>query len=240
MHDRAFRCCRLPVGVLALAMLAGVGREACSAPPKGLGDPGQLAQLRLEPNVEGKGVLLRSRDGRQQLFATGIYSSGQLRDQTRAVQYTSEPAGVVLVDATGHMTPIKDGKTVVKAVASGNIAAEILVEVAGLTNDVAINFPNQIVPIFTKLGCNSGGCHGKASGQNGFKLGLLGFFPEDDHEFLVKEGRGRRIFPTSPGQSLLLTKPVGKSPHGGGKRSEERRVGKECAILCRSRWSPYH
>ena len=23
-------------------------------------------------------------------------------------------------------------------------------------------------------------------------------------------------------------------------RSEERRVGKECAILCRSRWSPYH
>ena len=26
----------------------------------------------------------------------------------------------------------------------------------------------------------------------------------------------------------------------GGKRSEERRVGKECRALCRSRWSPYH
>ena len=25
-----------------------------------------------------------------------------------------------------------------------------------------------------------------------------------------------------------------------GKRSEERRVGKECLRLCRSRWSPYH
>ena len=24
------------------------------------------------------------------------------------------------------------------------------------------------------------------------------------------------------------------------RRSEERRVGKECATLCRSRWSPYH
>ena len=24
------------------------------------------------------------------------------------------------------------------------------------------------------------------------------------------------------------------------ERSEERRVGKECAITCRSRWSPYH
>ena len=26
----------------------------------------------------------------------------------------------------------------------------------------------------------------------------------------------------------------------GGVGSEERRVGKECATLCRSRWSPYH
>ena len=28
-------------------------------------------------------------------------------------------------------------------------------------------------------------------------------------------------------------------PHGP-MRSEERRVGKECRIGCRSRWSPYH
>ena len=26
----------------------------------------------------------------------------------------------------------------------------------------------------------------------------------------------------------------------GDRRSEERRVGKECRLLCRSRWSPYH
>ena len=26
----------------------------------------------------------------------------------------------------------------------------------------------------------------------------------------------------------------------GGERSEERRVGKECSVTCRSRWSPYH
>ena len=25
-----------------------------------------------------------------------------------------------------------------------------------------------------------------------------------------------------------------------GDRSEERRVGKECELKCRSRWSPYH
>src|SRR3546814_11399547 len=28
--------------------------------------------------------------------------------------------------------------------------------------------------------------------------------------------------------------------HGRMKRSEERRVGKECVSTCRSRWSPYH
>ena len=32
---------------------------------------------------------------------------------------------------------------------------------------------------------------------------------------------------------------IQKEP-GSLKRSEERRVGKECAITCRSRWSPYH
>src|SRR3546814_15990078 len=33
----------------------------------------------------------------------------------------------------------------------------------------------------------------------------------------------------------------GASPGGAdAKRSEERRVGKECVSTCRSRWSPYH
>ena len=32
--------------------------------------------------------------------------------------------------------------------------------------------------------------------------------------------------------------PVGKV--GDYIRSEERRVGKECLAVCRSRWSPYH
>src|SRR3546814_15848780 len=29
-------------------------------------------------------------------------------------------------------------------------------------------------------------------------------------------------------------------PHRVVRRSEERRVGKECVSTCRSRWSPYH
>jgi hypothetical protein len=83
-----------------------------------------------------------------------------------------------------------------------------------------INFPNQIVPIFTKAGCNGGGCHGKSSGQNGFRLSLLGFEPTEDYNWLVDESRGRRISPAAPDRSLLVLKASGTVPHGGGKRIE--------------------
>ena len=68
---------------------------------------------------------------------------------------------------------------------------------------VRIAFAADVVPILTKLGCNSGGCHGKSTGQNGFKLSLLGFVPAFDHESLVKEARGRRGFAGDPDSSLL-------------------------------------
>ena len=84
-------------------------------------------------------------------------------------------------------------------------------------DNLPINFANQVVPVFTKLGCNSGGCHGKASGQNGFHLSLLGFEPDVDYAALVKEGRGRRLLPAAPDASLLLLKASGATAHGGGK-----------------------
>src|SRR5439155_6606222 len=98
--------------------------------------------------------------------------------------------------------------------------------------NLPINSGNQIVPIFTKLGCNSGGCHGKASGQNGFKLSLLGFEAEVDYVALVKEARGRRLFPAAPDHSLLLLKATGTVAHAGGKRME---VGSDEYKLIR-RW----
>ena len=70
----------------------------------------------------------------------------------------------------------------------------------------------------TKFGCNGGGCHGKSGGQNGFRLSLLGFEPTEDYEWLVKEARGRRLFPAAPEHSLLLLKGAGVLPHGGGDK----------------------
>jgi hypothetical protein len=83
----------------------------------------------------------------------------------------------------------------------------------------SVSFINDVMPVFTKAGCNSGLCHAKAGGgQNGFQLSLLGFEPQEDYEHLVKEGRGRRLFHAAPEQSLLLMKASGQVPHGGGIR----------------------
>lgn len=83
----------------------------------------------------------------------------------------------------------------------------------------AISFVNDVVPVLTKAGCNAGVCHAKAGGgQKGFQLSLLGFEPGEDYEHIVKENRGRRLFPSVPENSLLLTKASGKTPHGGGLR----------------------
>jgi hypothetical protein len=83
-----------------------------------------------------------------------------------------------------------------------------------------VSFVNEVVPILTKQGCNGGICHGKATGQNGFKLSLFGFEPAEDYEHLVLEQRGRRLSPSAPEESLLLTKGAGTTPHGGGRRLE--------------------
>lgn len=193
--------------------------QSHAAEPLGLGAPGNLQSIRVEPNLNGQGIAIRSKDARQQLFVTGVFDSGQLHDFTRKTTYSSEPAGIISVSSDGMVTPLADGDAKVIAQADG-MQAELPVKVSGFAQQTPINFKNQIVPVFTKLGCNSGGCHGKSGGQNGFALSLLGFYPADDYEFLVKEARGRRLFPAAPGSSLLLTKPTGRSPHGGGKRME--------------------
>ena len=81
-------------------------------------------------------------------------------------------------------------------------------------------FERDVVPLLTRLGCNAGACHGKARGQNGFQLSLLGFDPAFDHPAIASEGRGRRVFPAAPERSLLLLKAAARVPHGGGRKLE--------------------
>src|SRR6266446_2573922 len=161
---------------------------------------------------------LSGKDARQQLLVTARFDSGAVRDYTRRVSYSVLPPDVVRIDKTGRITPLGNGTATVTAKEESGLSATLTIAVEQFAEIRPINFANQIVPIFTKAGCNAGGCHGKASGQNGFKLSLLGFEPGEDYEHLVREARGRRIFPAAPDRSLLLQKATATLPHGGGKR----------------------
>ena len=44
-----------------------------------------------------------------------------------------------------------------------------------------------MLPVMTKMGCNSGPCHGAAAGKNGFKLTLRGYDPETDYYTLTHQ-----------------------------------------------------
>src|SRR4051812_24413185 len=81
-----------------------------------------------------------------------------------------------------------------------------------------VTFERDIEPILARFGCNAGACHGKARGQNGFALSLLGFDRDFDYAAITSEGKGRRVFPASPDSSLLLRKASGQVAHGGGKK----------------------
>jgi hypothetical protein len=211
---------KLPALAIALLFAGHVlfprGTSAVAPPVNELArDFGPLQSLNVSP-----GLSLAGQDAMQQLLVTGHYAGGHVRDLTRAVTYRASPAGIVDVDPTGLVTPRKEGTAIIEARMSDGYSAKTTVTVRNLEEDVPINFPNEIVPIFTRFGCNAGGCHGKASGQNGFKLSLLGFEPAEDYEYLVKEARGRRLTPSAPEHSLLVRKATGLMAHGGGRKMD--------------------
>jgi len=178
----------------------------------GAGEP-SVASLEVEPAR----AALRGSDSLSQVIVTGRTKEGIPVDLTASARYAARDPGVATVDADGLIRPSGDGLTTIE-IAAGGKTATLAVTVADYANARPVHFVGEVVPILSKHGCNAGGCHGKSGGQNGFRLSLLGFDPKGDYESLVQEGRGRRVFPTSPGASLLLKKPTTQVPHGGGKK----------------------
>jgi hypothetical protein len=175
--------------------------------------PPAVQQLRVDPAE----VKLAGADSNWQLLVTGTTADKRELDLTHGVTYRSRDAKIVEVSSAGIVTAKGDGQTVVEVIA-GEIKVEVPVVIQGTQQRRALNFENDVVPILSKFACNASGCHGKAEGQNGFKLSVFGFDPPADYRALTKESRGRRVFPAAPERSLLLRKASGGAPHGGGVR----------------------
>jgi hypothetical protein len=81
-----------------------------------------------------------------------------------------------------------------------------------------VDFENDLIPVFTRFGCNAGACHGAAIGRGGFKLSLFGGNPKADFDAVVRQVEGSRINLARPDQSLIILKPTESITHGGGER----------------------
>ncbi|HEY2840833.1 MAG TPA: hypothetical protein VGJ26_16870, partial [Pirellulales bacterium] len=179
------------------------------------------AQADERPQLEvlPKSVLLEGPESSEQLLVFLPAEETGRVDATRDAQYVVSPAGVIDVTSSGGVTPLTDGRAELR-VSAGGRETTIAVEVRGVVSPAPVSFRGELTPIFSKAGCNSGGCHGKAEGQNGFKLSVFGHDPAADFEAIVLQARGRRVFPAAPDHSLLLAKATAQIPHGGGQKIE--------------------
>jgi hypothetical protein len=186
----------------------------------------RVAELAVEPST----VTLRHAGDRQHLLVSGKLEDGSFRDLTRAVRYTVADPAIASVSPQGTIAPKGNGQTTVE-IADGDRKVTVAVTVANAAQR-SISFSNDVMPVLAKAGCNSGACHGSASGKKGFKISLRGYDPPTDYRTLTRGTEGRRLNFNDPDNSLLVLKPSALVPHEGGKRFDYQ--GEYAQIL--KRW----
>ena len=185
----------------------------CAAASAWAGESGRLV-------VRPGRIELTGRDPEHGLLVALVWADGREADVTAKAHFISNAGQLVSVDAAGHCRAVGDGQAEIAVTFDGQSAA-VPVVASGFGGLRVPSFKQDIIPIFTKTGCNAGSCHGKLAGQNGFRLSLRGFAPDWDHDYVTKEVSARRVNLAFPEQSLLVQKPTGGVAHEGGVRFKE-------------------
>jgi hypothetical protein len=189
--------------LIALCVLCGLGGELRAQ---------KVAVYPPDINLE------TARD-RQSFVVQLTQPDGITRDVTAQAQIAFANPALVKLDKFSVL-PLSDGTTEMSVTHSGQ-TVKVPVKVVKAKEDRAISFKQDVMPVFMRAGCNSGGCHGAARGKDGFRLSLFGFDPEGDHFRLTRELNGRRVNLALPNESLLVEKAAGKVPHTGGAKIKE-------------------
>ncbi len=177
-----------------------------------------------DPNLESiavypTGVTLETSRDFHRLIILATDKNAVTRDVTASARLTAVDPSLVRIEGS-TLFPVRDGSTEIRIAFRGK-ALTVPVIVKESTADRRISFQQDVVPVFTASGCNTGACHGSARGQDGFMLSLFGYDPKGDHHRLTRELAGRRLNLAVPTDSLLLTKAIGAVPHTGGKLFEK-------------------
>lgn len=157
------------------------------------------------------------------VLVTAATGDGFEWDVTGEAKFSAERSAPFEVTGAGMIRAIRsgEGKLLVKF---KNRALEIPIRVTGFEAahaPVPVSFLRDVLPALSRAGCNAGPCHAKPEGQAGFKLSVFSYEPKADYHEIIREGRGRRIFPAAPEESLLLKKATTTVPHEGGLRFEK-------------------
>ena len=198
--------------VAGLTLAASVALAAHAEP---VVDVSAITSIRVLPDK----LVLAGSEQEHRLLVTGRTDDGREVDLTDVARYSIGDSTIARVGPQGIVRAVEFGTSSVTIVV-GRHEARIAVTVGDRPVDAPVSFRNDVMPVLSRAGCNSGGCHGKQGGQNGFQLSVFGFDPRSDHTAIVKGGRGRRIFLSAVAESLLLRKPTARVKHGGGQRLE--------------------
>ncbi|MGO9919854.1 MAG: DUF1549 and DUF1553 domain-containing protein [Isosphaeraceae bacterium] len=168
-------------------------------------------------SVEPPTIRLEGRGSRQQLAVSLRSEDGSVRDVTARSRYALDQSAIATIDAGGVARPLADGQALLRVVFEGQ-TAEARVFVQRFDRARPIGFRTDVVPLFSKAGCNMGACHGNFNGKGGFRLSLRGEDPSFDLQALTRDQLGRRIDLIAAPESLIVRKPTGQIAHEGGIR----------------------
>jgi len=152
----------------------------------------------------------------QRLVVEGTYTDGHQEDLTAQATLALSNPKVARI-SNDFAIAQGDGQAAITATLHGH-RTSIPLSVQNATAPAVWSFRNDVQPVLTKMGCNSGPCHGAAAGKNGFKLTLRGYDAETDYNSLTHQALARRTERLEPAKSLILLKPTLTIPHGGGRR----------------------
>lgn len=175
---------------------------------------GQASRVRVLPAEIALGGTRLS----QRVLVVSELNGAVTADQTGRARLVSSRPGVVTV-VGNTLQAVADGEAEILATVDGK-EARAQVKVTGMGEPARWSFSNHVIPILTRIGCNSGACHGALAGKGGLKLSLRGYNPEADHFVLTRQALGRRVNLQQPEKSLLLLKPAMALNHGGGLKLE--------------------
>ncbi len=172
----------------------------------------QIERLEILP----ESYRLETKRDHHQVVVMATFNDATTQDVTAFSDLKTADPKIVALDKDVIRPAAGAGKTELVATVGG-LSAKASVEVVDGDKEREISFNLDVMPVFLRGNCNSGGCHGAARGKDGFRLSLFGMDPAGDYDRLTREMPGRRVNLAIPEESTLVEKAIAAVPHSGNE-----------------------